>query len=67
MDRRPMTDDEIARCEQYAADEDAERMYQQMQDDNQQRAEAWVAAEEAEAAYQQLCDDGAVAIDTDLF
>jgi hypothetical protein len=33
MDRLPMTDDEIARCEQVAADEEAERMYQQMCDD----------------------------------
>jgi|RhiMethySRZTD1v2_1073278.scaffolds.fasta_scaffold5714378_1 hypothetical protein len=57
MDRMPMTDDEIARCEQYTADEDAERMYQEMQAANQERAEAWYAAEDAERAYEQMIQD----------
>lgn len=57
MDRMPMTNDEIARCEQYAADEEAERVYQQMQDDARQRAEQWYAAEEAELAYRRMLED----------
>jgi hypothetical protein len=57
MDRIMMTDDEMYRCEQYAAGEAAEVMYQEMQDANRQRAEAWYAAEEAERMYQEMPQD----------
>lgn len=54
MDRIPMTEDEIARAEQSAADEDAEVMYRQMCDDAEHRAELAADTEAAERAYRQM-------------
>jgi hypothetical protein len=54
MDRIPMTDDEIYRCEQYAADDEAEVRYQEMMDQETYLAELEAASIEAERAYQQM-------------